>query len=143
VAGNARRELPRLVAGYFERGRALLAKDPSPAKLHRLRLATKRLRYTLELFRATYGPGLETRLAELRHLQQLLGEINDGEAARRLLAKAMKGSPQKNMVADFLHVRAGAKAQGFRKHWADVFDAPGRERWWTLYLSTRAHGRRA
>jgi len=143
VARNARRELPGLVTGYFERGRALLAKDPSPAKLHRLRLATKRLRYTLELFRAIYGPGLETRLEELRQVQQLLGDINDSEAARRLLAKVMKGSPQENVVAEYLRTRAGAKAQEFRKHWADVFDAPGRERWWTLYLATRAREHRA
>jgi CHAD domain-containing protein len=55
AAANARRELPRLAADYFARARKLLAEDPPPAKLHALRLDTKRLRYTLELFRAVAG----------------------------------------------------------------------------------------
>ncbi len=135
---NARRELPALVSGYFARVRRLLAKDPEPAKMHRLRLVTKRLRYTLELFRACYGPGLETRIAELRGIQQLLGDINDHVAAGRLLAKAMAPSLQKERMQKFLEGRIASKVREFRKHWTDVFDAAGRERWWTGYLAREA-----
>jgi CHAD domain-containing protein len=134
AAANARRELPLLVARYFALVRELLAKDPSPPELHRLRLATKRLRYTLELFRPCYGPGLETRLAELRELQQLLGEVNDSAAAARLLAKAMRKSAQRARVDAFLEERASEKAQEFWQHWEAAFDAAGREQWWTGYL---------
>jgi CHAD domain-containing protein len=103
AAANARRELPRLAASYFARVRELLAEEPSPSKLHRLRLATKRLRYTLELFRPCYGPGLETRLAALRRVQQLLGEVNDSGAAGRLLSKSMSAaSPQRARILRFL-----------------------------------------
>jgi CHAD domain-containing protein len=142
-AVNARRKLPVLVIGYFTYVRELLAKDPSPSKLHRLRLATKRLRYTLELFRPCYGPGLETRMAELRRMQQLLGEMNDCSSTERLVSKAMKKSPQRARAEKFLNARAGQKAQEFRKQWTQVFDAPGRERWWTGYLGreARAPGR--
>ena len=73
VAINARRQLPALVTAYYKRVRELLEDDPSAPKLHRVRLATKRLRYTLELFRACYGAGFETRMAELREVQLLLG----------------------------------------------------------------------
>jgi CHAD domain-containing protein len=145
ATANARRELPQLAASYFAQVRALLADDPSPAKLHRLRLLTKRLRYTLELFRPCYGPGLETRLAALRGVQQSLGEVNDSAAAGRLLSKAMStASPQRTHVLRFLEERAAVKAQEFRRDWAEVFDAPGQERWWTTYLARHARtaGRR-
>jgi CHAD domain-containing protein len=146
ATANARRELPRLAASYFAQVRALLANDPSPAKLHRLRLLTKRLRFTLELFRPCYGPGLETRLAALRRIQQSLGEVNDSTAAARLISKSMStASPQRARVLRYLEERAAVKAQEFRKDWAEVFDAPGQEIWWTTYLARHARtpGRRA
>jgi CHAD domain-containing protein len=142
---NARRELPHLAASYFARVRALLADDPSAPKLHRLRLLTKRLRYTLELFRPCYGPGLDTRLAALRRIQQSLGEVNDSTAAGRLVSKSMSAaSPQRARILHFLEERAAAKAEEFRKDWSEVFDAPGQERWWTTYLARHARtpGRR-
>jgi CHAD domain-containing protein len=145
ATANARRELPRLAASYFAQVRALLANDPSPAKLHRLRLLTKRLRFTLELFRPCYGPGLETRLAALRRIQQSLGEVNDSTAAARLISKSMStASPQRARLLRFLEERAAVKAQEFRKDWAEVFDAPGQEIWWTTYLARHARtpGRR-
>jgi CHAD domain-containing protein len=145
AAVNARRELPYLAASYFARVRALLADDPSAPKLHRLRLVTKRLRYTLELFRPCYGPGLDTRLAALRRIQQSLGEVNDSAAAGRLLSRSMSAaSPQRARMLHFLEERAAAKAEEFRKDWSEVFDAPGQERWWTTYLARHARtpGRR-
>ena len=145
AAVNARRELPQLAASYFARVRALLADDPSAPKLHRVRLLTKRLRYTLELFRPCYGPGLETRLAALHRIQQSLGEVNESAAAGRLVSKSMSAaSPQRARILHFLEERAAAKAEEFRKDWSEVFDAPGQERWWTTYLARHARtpGRR-
>ena len=128
ATANARREAPRLAADYFARARNLLAEDPPPAKLHGLRLDTKRLRYTLELFRPCYGPGLEARLERLRRVQQLLGEVNDAVAAAAFLPKGARGRP-------FLENRAEAKAREFRRHWAEAMDAPGQADRWTAYLS--------
>ena len=133
---NARRELPRLAADYFARARKLLAQHPPPAKLHGLRLDTKRLRYTLELFRPCYGPGLEARLQGLRRVQQLLGEVNDSVAAAALLPIGARGRR-------FLENRAETKAQEFRQHWAETMDAPGQQERWTAYLSRNARRRRA
>jgi CHAD domain-containing protein len=135
-APNARRQLPPLVSAYFSRGRAAAASELSPARLHRFRLATKRLRYTLELFRPCYGPGFETRLAALHHVQQLLGEVTDGSAAIRFLDEAaLATSRQGSRAVDFLRRRTALKQSEFRKHWVEVFDAPSRERWWITYLS--------
>jgi CHAD domain-containing protein len=138
-AGNARKHLPEMVADYFAQGRHLLASNPKPAELHALRLATKRLRYTLELFRPCYGPGLGTRIAALRELQGLLGEINDTAAAERTLERILNGnSPQRTNIETFLRREGESKAAEFRKHWKGVFDAPGQEQWWTNYLARNA-----
>ena len=137
---NARRRLPRLVADYFMAVRECLKGDPGPPALHQARLAAKRLRYTLELFRPCYGPGLEARLKGLRRLQQVLGELNDAAATGRLLGKALTGErPHHQLVLKFLDARAQAEAQAFRKEWTEVFDAPGQLEWWTGYLAR--HGR--
>src|SRR6516164_8418335 len=90
-AANARRHLPPLAGAYFAEARTLLAQAEEPAKLHRLRLISKRLRYTLELFRPCYGPGLEERLESLKRLQDFLGDINDAVTSAHLIAK-MPGS---------------------------------------------------
>lgn len=140
AAANARRQLPPMVRAYFVQVRELLATNPPPAELHIMRLATKRVRYTLELFRPCYGPGLEIRLATLQRLQQVLGEINDCAAAERLIEGLVPASAQRKRVQTFLRRRAAAKAVALRKEWRGTFDVRGREHWWLQYLarSTRA-----
>ena len=137
AAANARRELPRLVAGYFARVRELVAEDPPPGELHAIRLETKKVRYTLELFRACYGPGLEKRMGALRRLQQLLGDVNDYTSSEQLIEASMRDSPMRVRIGRFLQERAAATALEFRKEWA-AFDAPEQEVWWTRYLSRNA-----
>jgi len=137
---NARKHLPRLVSDYFALGREILAGQKDPAHLHALRLATKRLRYTLELFRPCYGPGLKTRLATLQKNQQMLGEINDTVAAERAMKEIWDGkAPQQKRVEQFLRRQGEAKADEFQKYWMEQFDAPGQERRWTSYLARRSH----
>ena len=143
---NARHRLPRLVSAYFAQGRELLAANPKPAEWHALRLATKRLRYTLELFRPCYGPGLRTRLAALRRLQQFLGEVNDCATAAAILRK-MAGARSASLARAerFLEQRSESRMEAFRREWTQGFDAPGQELWWTAYLArhARAPGGRA
>jgi CHAD domain-containing protein len=137
-ARNASRQLPTVVRAYFAEVRQLLSAHPPPAELHIIRLATKRLRYTLELFRPCYGPGLETRLAALQRLQQVLGEVNDCAAAERLISGLIPVGAARTRVQSFLQGRALAKAAELTQEWHDTFDAPGREQWWLQYLATRA-----
>ncbi len=139
-AANARIVLPPLVTAWFAEVRRLMSHRPSPEKLHKVRLATKRIRYTLELFRPCYGPGLEMRLSELRQLQQFLGDINDCAAASRLIKRVSKVSMHRAEAQQFLKRRAAQQAAQFRKHWSTVFDVPGTEHRWTTYLSRRQRG---
>ena len=43
----------------------------------RFRIASKKSRYTLELFTSLYGPGMNTSLDKIRRAQALLGEISE------------------------------------------------------------------
>ena len=141
AAANAQRELPRLVSGYFRAGREFLAAQPSPAELHALRLATKRLRYTLELFRRCYGRALDRYLAGLHDVQQALGELNDCVATRNLLAREMPPSPLHERIERFLSGLEAGRSRQFRRLWTERFDAPGREKAWCGYLARRARSR--
>lgn len=136
---NARTILPDLAIDYFSLGRELLASDPTPAELHALRLASKKLRYTLELFKPCYGPGLKQRINALKSLQQMLGEINDTVAAERTIRSVLVGpTAESRRAMQFLRQHGKAKAQEFRSHWTAVFDAPGQEHWWVHYLARQA-----
>ena len=142
AAASARRELPRLVAEYFARVRELLVGEPAPPQLHQARLACKRLRYTLELFRPCYGAALEQRLEALKKLQQVLGDVNDTAAAGKLLGNALPPkSAERARVEGFLAARVIEKTAEFRAQWTKEFDAPGREEWWTLYLARAGRAR--
>src|SRR5450759_5177656 len=135
VAANARRELPPMVSTYFSEVRESLARDAPLRKLHPLRLASKRLRYTLELFRPCYPAGLEDRLDALKILQDRLGAVNAAVATAELLRGALHRQPK---VRKFLEERAAEKAAGFAGHWKETFDAAGQEAWWTGFLARNA-----
>jgi CHAD domain-containing protein len=139
AAANARRCLPLLVSSYFAGVRRVLARSPSPGRLHRLRLDSKRLRYTLELFRPCYPAALEERLEALKKLQDLLGETNDAVATSRLLRGPLRRQPE---LRQFIKRRAGERAAAFLREWTERFDAPGREEWWTGFLARNAHAPR-
>jgi CHAD domain-containing protein len=133
AAWNAQRVLPRMVREYFDEARRFLRKDRDPEEFHRMRLAAKRLRYTMELFRPCYGKGLEQRLEALKALQDALGELNDAVATRALLRGRVKKAARA-----YLRKRAQEKADEFRKLWAENFAAPEREAWWTEFLEKEA-----
>jgi inorganic triphosphatase YgiF len=66
----------------------------TPAERHKMRIAFKKLRYTLEFF-APLLPQRKLRpyLAALAQLQDELGLINDHITAEALIAEALKGRP--------------------------------------------------
>jgi hypothetical protein len=135
--GNARRQLPRMMSKYFAEVREALGDKHSPTRLHRVRLASKKVRYTLELFRQCYDAGFDARLKALKDVQTSLGDVNDAVATWRLLSKLMPHSPRRHALREYLKKRAADKAEEFRAHWTEEFDAPGQERWWTEFLGGR------
>jgi len=126
---NASQKLPPLAHEYFRAGRALFHAESSSEVLHRFRLETKRFRYTLELFRPCYGPGLDRRMDALRNIQDFLGEINDCAATKKLVGR------QDTKIVSFLERRLSQKRGAVRAYWQQTFDAAGQEHWWTDYLA--------
>ena len=139
TADNARRALAPLVGEWFARGRELAGGKGSGRAFHSFRLRTKRLRYTLEMFRQFYGPRLDECLAALRKVQTRLGELNDCAVTRKLLPD---DSPQRARVEQFLERRERTLRTGFRKTWQEV-DQSGEEARWTAYLARSWKANRA
>ncbi len=135
AAANARRELPRMMAEYFSDVRQALEGRPSPAKLHKIRLASKKVRYTLELFKPCYDAGFDERMEALKSVQTSLGDVNDAVAAAGLIDDVMPPSERRKTLKAYLKKRAAGKAEEFRVHWKEEFDVEGRERWWTDFLA--------
>ncbi len=59
--------------------------DPPPARLHALRIACKRLRYTLEFFQEVLGPDTGTIIEEVVAMQDHLGALQDTVVASSIL----------------------------------------------------------
>ncbi len=141
AARYAAGELPLLARKFFKRGRRAAAIDVPPAALHQFRLAAKRFRYVVELFRPVYGPGLSARLAALRSVQRHLGEVSDCATACELLRDASKPLARTAALASRrIEALNQQRMRAFRLHWKRTFDSPLKERNWVFYL-TRFAGR--
>ena len=140
-AENTRRVLPGLVAEYFALGRALCGGEPSLSDLHDFRLAGKRLRYSLELFRDHYDPALTEFLADLRSVQRRLGAISDCTATVALLEEeGLANGDDGRRLIGFLMARERAHVAEFLGHWKTKFDSPGKAAAWERYLRRDAGG---
>ncbi len=124
---NARRVLPALAEKYFDAGRKASDGKRSPKELHRFRIATKRFRYTLELFRPAYGTALDTRIDAVRGLQSVLGKLHDYHAISKMLRKQ---SPLQARLERSLK----KKLKEFHEQWA-AFDANGQLKRWKTFLA--------
>jgi len=105
-----------LYAELRAEGSRLAPGSSAAESLHGLRLAAKRLRYTLELFAPLLGPAVNECIAELRSLQDSLGAINDAAAAilflRQYLAEdRLSRGPE---VASYLALRQREAARLFK-----------------------------
>lgn len=84
----AREAAPALVIKERRRVMRLgdrLRPDSPPEDYHRLRRRVRRLRYALEFFSGLYGKEAEEYIAELKGLQDLLGEHQDAAVAAGVL----------------------------------------------------------
>lgn len=134
----ARQVLPRLASEFFAAGRDIVRSSPTSKELHQLRLAAKRFRYTLELFRQCYDDGLQHQLEALGDLQSRLGSFNDCEVAMGLVKSA---SPQVAGCEEFLLFlteNGEEKRNACLHYWDKTFDVPGKEQFWLKSLSRPA-----
>jgi CHAD domain-containing protein len=66
-------------------------RDPNRVlELHRMRIAAKRLRYTLELFEPTIGRSVATAIEAMKEVQDLLGSIHDLDVITPVLVAELR-----------------------------------------------------
>lgn len=73
----------------FEDQIAQSHRHPRPEVIHGARIATKRLRYLLEVFREFDVPGSADSLSSLRHLQKHLGDWHDLEVLEQMMIEML------------------------------------------------------
>lgn len=93
--------VPRLIYSQLEIIRAyenqLIEADADT--FHMLRIEFKRLRYTFEFFEEVLGHSAKQVIHAIKHLQDHLGDMNDGEIALQLLTKLERKLPQEAVEA--------------------------------------------
>ena len=116
---------------FFAAGRAASQSSDAEA-LHAFRIATKRLRYTIEILEPEGG---EQRLAALRKIQEMLGEMNDAVVAAAYLRKLPKLSAKAKTLPARMRSEATAHRKRFRTFWTGEFDAEGEEAKWAEWAT--------
>ena len=84
------------IASYARKARKLALRhaELTPEERHKMRIAFKKLRYSLEFFAPLLPPRrLKPYLAALSQLQDELGLINDHVTAETLITEALDGHP--------------------------------------------------
>jgi CHAD domain-containing protein len=85
---NARRILAVRIAEFYSHAPALDDED-AVETLHEMRIAAKRLRYSLELFRDLYGKKGEQQIDRVKQLQEELGHIHDIDVRIELIEQEL------------------------------------------------------
>jgi CHAD domain-containing protein len=84
VFDTARRRIVKRL-GELLAYEACLASPAEADRHHQMRIAAKRLRYTMELFRPAYEGDLDASLTAVKKLQELLGDLHDCDVWLQLL----------------------------------------------------------
>jgi CHAD domain-containing protein len=117
IAETARGILPKMAADFLDRGKGAAQAKLSPEKLHSFRIASKKFRYTLELFTPLYGTSLNAWLESVKGIQTVLGDINDCETVAQIIADYKGSGP----AAGWLKKRQRRKVEQFSRIWLKEF----------------------
>ncbi len=143
AAEEARAALPAVCGEFFSAGRKTMAKALTPEKLHALRLAAKRFRYTLELWEPFYGPAYGVKLESVRQIQSILGKRQDCAVMELRLAPLRAIDMELDEAYQKVEARAAKLEREFHDYWHAKFDAAGEQERWMRYLARRLPVRRA
>jgi CHAD domain-containing protein len=101
--------------------------DAPPVTLHALRIACKRLRYTLELFEGELGKGTQPLVKALVKVQDHLGALQDAVVELALVNELRERAPEDTGLATYakaLEEQRDRMRRGFPALWQDLSD-PG------------------
>jgi len=123
----ARGILPVMTDDLFLAGGAAAQAGSTHHQMHRFRLMTKRVRYTLEAFDPVYGTATAEIMESLKGLQEKLGAINDCAATLVMVARNRGASGAVSRLARERELE-------FRTYWKRHF-GPKVEGQWKAILS--------
>jgi len=130
-SASADRVLMKAVKRLFKRGAAA---EGSRKNLHPLRIAAKKLRYTLDLLDSADPAHLE----QIKQLQKRLGDINDYETARRIATEESGGK----RIIRLLGEKQEKKVRSFHRYWEREF-ASEKRNWKRATLHAAVPGTRS
>ena len=117
VENTARRALRRMTREFFHKGNQAVQATSTPREFHDFRIVAKKIRYTLELLLPIYGRRATIRLNQIKIIQSKLGDVNDCETVRAMLAK-WGGNRKTDCL---LRERETRDIEAFRKLWDNAF----------------------
>jgi CHAD domain-containing protein len=129
-AALARKALPGEIGDFIERGSALAGHPTSKRALHAFRISAKRLRYSLEPFADLYGKDLGSRIAKVRRVQTVLGDLNDRVVSGRLLEELGAG----DAIVHPFREAAEKKIEQFQMTWGELFGKQNTSDEWVYLL---------
>ena len=88
VIDNARRVLAVRIAEFYS-FEPIVSHPELSVALHDMRIAAKRLRYTLELFRPQFGKAGERQIERVKTIQELLGTLHDHDVRIELIGEEL------------------------------------------------------
>lgn len=97
--------------------------DASVVVLHRLRVACKRLRYTLEFFEEALPQTAGSLISQLTEAQDKLGALHDQQVAQELIDQLTKKEPDNQALVDYAAFRqeeAGKIRAEFEGLWQNL-----------------------
>jgi CHAD domain-containing protein len=112
--------LPGLAANFFRSGNEAAKEKPSAVKWQELRIASKKFRYTLEIFAPLYGPSALRWLEKIRRTQLVLGGINAWTTTEELVSPYKGGAAMAGWLKKGLRKQAREFRQFWRKEFGDV-----------------------
>jgi hypothetical protein len=98
LATNARRILAVRVAEYFSYA-GVVHHEQAVEPLHNLRIAAKRLRYTLELFQAVFGDEGKRQIDRIKAIQEELGLLHDHDVRIDLIIDELRETSADQIAA--------------------------------------------
>ena len=99
VLVNARRILAVRIAEFYSFAPIVPHPEHEEA-LHDLRIAAKRLRYTLELFRPQFGVAGERQIERVKAVQEALGQLHDHDVRIALISDELSRLAVEQSLAD-------------------------------------------
>jgi len=118
---SGQREIPQagqhivkeMATEFLRLGKKAASPETSARQVHRFRIASKKFRYTLELFEPFHSAELTPWLERVKAVQSVLGDANDCETVRRMVSRWNAGE---GLIAK-LEKRQKRKLKKFRQEW--------------------------